>query len=542
MRYLIFFLFSFYHFWLPPSFGQSEAPQSLLGSYVGILSHKMIERDQLAKLHFIPSREVDNKLELKAILTLQFGDFQSQEYISYHFEKVHFDLLTGVLVFDQEDQELTLKTVSFSNGKLTAQLRSQTAGWIGNLDMELNGESKPQRALVEPVGGEFKGICEEGKITTLQLVSYRSTDDTHRTGDPYGAYEIKGQWGQMVENLCPNQEGLPCVTNIIHSGTYNFFQGEMTLFGKQKNLSCQWPEKGIQCGNCLLKRQSGEMRGPLQKRPSQPENIFMKNRTENGEDGPGGNIQPSQIQGEFEGYLHHEYLNLYQPAHLNLMTFLDIPERGSQRNIKISAVAKLFFGGEETSEVLSYRFNTRSFPLMSSQIVLERMEDDVDPILQITQFKDDVLMGTWYSMLFGRVGTFVLWKRGEGTRENLRPAQTFQSLSGHYESQHLKMEFSARLGRTPVNTENPFYPLVLGGHIYYKQGFLPKIPITGGSFDFYTGRMAILAEDGERVIVGNRKPNEKDFKFRWAHKKFGAIWPVHEWEKFSFREPPSGGH
>jgi len=69
--------------------------------FIGVLRHEKIQRDQLAKLDFILARSDENKLEMSAILTLHFGDFESREYISYHFHKVHHFLIDQTFTFAQ---------------------------------------------------------------------------------------------------------------------------------------------------------------------------------------------------------------------------------------------------------------------------------------------------------------------------------------------------------------------------------------------------------------------------------------------------------
>ncbi len=81
------------------------------------------------------SRTAGNELDLKAVLTLHFGDFRSGEYVSYHFDKVHYGLVTGVLTFDSADEDATIVTTRFAAGELVAKLgrsasfRSTSTAW-----------------------------------------------------------------------------------------------------------------------------------------------------------------------------------------------------------------------------------------------------------------------------------------------------------------------------------------------------------------------------------------------------------------------------
>lgn len=97
---------------------------SAFGRYVGTLKHERLNVEQLAKIDLVVARSSNNQVEIKAVLTLHFGDFKSGEYISYHFDNVIYDILSGTLVFDQAQEGVTLVTERFSNGEMIAELSS----------------------------------------------------------------------------------------------------------------------------------------------------------------------------------------------------------------------------------------------------------------------------------------------------------------------------------------------------------------------------------------------------------------------------------
>jgi hypothetical protein len=91
-------------------FTEAQAFESkTFGSFTGIVYHEALEKNQLVKLELIPVREDDGNIGLRGILTLQFGGYDSGEYISYHFHDVHFNLLTDVLTFNKTDQYVYIK-------------------------------------------------------------------------------------------------------------------------------------------------------------------------------------------------------------------------------------------------------------------------------------------------------------------------------------------------------------------------------------------------------------------------------------------------
>jgi MFS family permease len=69
----------------------------VFGRYLGVLKHDRLNREQLVKLDFFLSKSTASNVNLKAILSLQFGGFETGEYVSYHFDDVQFQLITGAL-------------------------------------------------------------------------------------------------------------------------------------------------------------------------------------------------------------------------------------------------------------------------------------------------------------------------------------------------------------------------------------------------------------------------------------------------------------
>src|SRR5690606_9982173 len=114
---------------------------------------------------------------------------------------------------------------------------SATSGPVGRLEMQINGTAQPSRRLVESVWGEYQGICGE-EPTNLQLKTYRTTEDTIRVGNPFGAYEIRGQIADKSTFQC-GDETLGCVADLVKSGTYDYFNGRLNVFGKRQQYECQ---------------------------------------------------------------------------------------------------------------------------------------------------------------------------------------------------------------------------------------------------------------------------------------------------------------
>jgi len=490
------------------------APEPPLGRFVGVLRHESLQRDQLAKLDFVASREDGNVLRLMAVLTLQFGDFASGEYVAYHFDDVRFNLLTQNFVFDQSDQGITLVAKQYSGTEFVGEFRSSFSGDIGKVMLRKEAPAEPKLPLIEPIWGEYRGKCVSNvggkKVdTTLQLYSYRSTEGAVQVGNPFRAYKIKGFLGEQHGGEgCLSGSTRDCVWGNIRSGSYNFYKKRLVLFNNYRNLSCTTEQNGLQCGGCdFLKRVSSETNGSRR--------VFFPPTSSSilGEvaagDRPALEGDMQAIQGEYHGYLHHEYLDRYQLGSLNILTYQASPSTGQPVTLRMSAVAALHFANEEGTESLSYKFDERSYPspLLTPQFVFSQPKGDVDAVLQVTSLGNGTVKGVWYSQLFGRVGTFVFVKQELPKLPS--GVKLMEPLSAHYQSTDWELDLLVGMGTSAPNTENPFGPLTFGGWILMPS-VTPKIHITGGSYDFYTGRIGL--EVGENIVqLGQRDSRSRLF-------------------------------
>ncbi len=481
----------------------------VFGRYVGVLRHDNIKRDQLAKLDFIVSREEGNNILLKAVLTLHFGDFKNSDYVAYHFDNVRFNLLTQIFIFDQADQPVTLIGKQTAPNEFTGEFRSAYGGEMGQVYLRSDKPADPKAPLMETIWGEYRGKCES-KVggartdTIVQVYTYRSTEGASQVGNPFRAYKIKGFIGEYSAQGCLSG-GRECVWGNIKSGSYNFFENQLLLFNNYKNLTCSMEEDGLNCVGCeKLLRASDETKGPRTFIPPTSSSVF-------------GSAEPTEsaaltsdatsIQGKYRGYLHHEFLDRYQTGNLSILTYQAPGETGTPTSLRMSAIGKLNFGNEKSGEAISYRFQERTYPnpLISPQFVFSQAEADVDAILQITSLGKGVVKGIWFSRLFGRVGRFEF--RKDGSLKLPADAKMIEPLSAHYESSEWEMELLVGLGVAPPNTENPFSPLMLQGWTILPS-ITPKVHITGGSYDFYTGRIGI--EVGENTVhLGQRLSRKK---------------------------------
>lgn len=471
--------------------------QSVFGRYVGTLSNSSLGREQFAKLDFVTYSTSSSQLELRAILTLHFGSFESREYASYHFDRVRYNLLTSELVFDQPDQDITFIVRQFNGSSLTAELRSSLAGNIGTLKLGKNAVASLTKGGIEALQGQYKGVCG-GKENRLQIFTYRSARDTNRTGNPF-PYDIYAQRGVIDPDFCGGDvvagERTACVEATYNEGSYNFFTGELSLFGVPDAISCQVAGNKLSCGECTFTREKGfTLTTTSNVKPKATAPLWAASAQ---------NTSITALSGEYTGFLHHESTNAYQAMSLNVVSFQDPTADGG--SLRLSAVARLFFGQVNASESISYRFNERPFPILTpiTSLVFYRPEADVDATLQITAITANEVRGVWNSLIYGRVGTFVA-RKGAGL---VAPsgAQLFKSSKGEYRGQKFDLSLLVRLGEAPINSENPFAPLQFGGFVRLRD-IGPNQRILSGTYDFFTGKIGfVFDETDQRVMVGTRE-------------------------------------
>jgi len=485
--------------------------------YEGVLRHPSLKRDQPAKLDFVTSLDENNQPQIIGILTVIFGDFSSHEYTSYHFENVVYDATGNRLIFNQPDQPVTLVTQTFTPDEIRAELHSVWSVETAELIVKRPGKMPPQLPLIEPVWGEYRGQCHL-KTETLQINTYRYTEDTTKVGNPFASYTIRGEIGWTAPNGDPKHLGCgapnepPCSQALIESGAYNFYTGDLNLLTRMGQKHCDTKSDGLQCGSCFYRRISPETQGNRQLTRVTSTPAFPSPAVSYP---PPKDQGPELKSGDYVGYLHHEFLDEYQAAGLSIMVY---PEPGKTGSLHLTGLGRLAFGDIHGPEFIPYRFEDRVYSTLSPGVLIfKNRAADIDVILQVTFRSETAMRGVWFSRLFGRVGTFEL--RRDGTMPTLPPkAVVMGSVSGQYESSFYDLEIQIRQGKTPLNSDNPFFPNVFSGDVIPKQ-IGGKDEISGGSFDFYTGRIEIDFDSGryfsgERVAGGERLYlNHSFFKF-----------------------------
>jgi len=472
-------------FWNLPS-----RAEPMFGRYYGVLRHESRPNDQLARLDFVTEQEANGVIKLRATLVLYFGDFSSDEYASYDYHNVQYNLLTGTLVFDSNERELHFIVNNFRPGTIEAELKTGS-GVVGKLMLKQSGSVNVERPLIQPIWGEFRGICD-GIGQRLQMQSSPARPIATNRSDPFVPFIILTQRGDNGGAGCPVGTST-CVTNMYYDADYDFFKGHMDFHGKYGTLSCDVDHEGLTCGSCRFNRSSRENVGKGEKlwATSTPEWV-LSSRPE----APGGSIQ-----GVYSGFVHVEARDVYLPMSLAVTTYQGTPEGSTDQGLMVSVVSRLSFGGHTvTDESINTKFDPRQMNIMNAQPIFDRADHSTDMILKINKIGEGVVEGIWFSRRFGRVGQ--LYLSTNSAVELLKPEKLNLPLDGSFSDGALTVLTNVAMSDRAINSQDPFSPLTIEGNAWLV-GVTTKKPFFDSAYDPFTGKFALSITD-EGVIIGKR--------------------------------------
>lgn len=483
---------------------QIRGESSPFASYQGILRHHALRRDQRASLDLIFDRTDGDSFEIVAILKLRFGDEAKGEYVSYVFDNARYNVLTGAMAFDQADQGLTIVSTLVKGARLEGKVR---APLIGDQEVSLILDREATVTPEYPLLREMTGIYQS-ESGVLELQAFRSPSEKQDGGSsPFGENEIRGHLARVRGDL-----GGKVVDSVFTETSYDFFKGRLELLGNLEPLSCRVGVNELTCDGEVFKRVE----------PERVESRGEPRRAGIPETGA-GIPKPAPVSGQYWGYVHNELLDQYNLAGLNIVSLFST----ETQQLELSALGSLHFGDREGVEAIAYKFEAKQFPLLLSQYVLKGKTSEA--ILKITSWDKGSIQGVWYSRCFGRVGTFQLTK----DRLTALPpgSRLLAPLRGERETKLWKMKLAIAPRPVSIHSANPFSPLSFGGIVWdVPRIVIPKSKISGGSYDFYTGRLFLPVEvAGESLFLIGKHQSDGTLDLRInLSNQFGAMYSPQE--------------
>ncbi|MEZ4744319.1 MAG: hypothetical protein R3B45_18025 [Bdellovibrionota bacterium] len=528
-----------------PLYGQHHGMGPKPGRYLGYIKPDGYNKKIPTTLDLIIIQEGSDYTNFKGIVKLALGGHSSTEYIAHHFPKVSYSFARSELIFNQDMQDFSIFSakVHMMDGKLMIMgkfqsIRGDISGSLQlihiedsnefNTDLDLNPLFSDSES-VDTLTGVYLGRCD-GKKTQLQLEASKWAGSSGLSRNPLAGYKIKGRWATK-NGTCGTIEKY-CQENHFNSGYYNFYNGRLKLEGHPLNKTCIITkrtnnESTISCENsCTLKKEPKT--GNSVDRNGTFHSYKRKHKIDISSDEPLPEIPtPSDLSGTFKGYLHHELNNRYQPLRIiiNAYKYADRPNRPEV--LYVSAKPSLYFKEFAAQESIAYKIDQR--PFLNTMPYFTFIGPG-EVYFQINSWTKKSIIGTWYSVNFGRVGTFELQKESIIDDDIPEPISIMPPIQNKYKNQNWEVSLTTFFKENDEDIdETDFFPATINGSaIFMPSGVIKHI--SAGSYDFYTNSLSILVGE-DQIAVGTVDDNSISIYIPNVS-SWGTILKPHLREKF----------
>ncbi len=409
------------------------------GRYIGSITLEPT-KDKIAVVSdfFLESPE-DLKLfpALRASFKMTFGGYNTHEYVTEYFDSVRYDFDNGVLTLDDPKNDIvfTAEVHQVSGnpqiigdvfirssalfGKLTLSYETDEPGGDG----DGRGRENADKTFIPLLDGQYEGTCA-GERAVLQLQTIRGLKAPTQSGQSENGesslsryYGISARVGLQNSIMCGNlPPKLWCALFSYGGGSYNAYQGKLTLKGPYANDECTVDKDGIKC---KIRRTSWNKDCEFKKTTASIKEAKFYSRSFNlnptadqlkalpAAEPPKNAALSSAVRGAFVGYVHNETNDTYQYLQLSVMpfSFTDNPHNPNQ--MMISSTASFYLGRDFKGPYITQRFEPRSFYIRPGFTLTGPYTDS---FINISEWKTGFIRGVLYSHAFGRVGTVQLVK------------------------------------------------------------------------------------------------------------------------------------
>lgn len=473
------------------------------GRYLGFL-----RISDHAKMPFVmdlvPGSVSGREDSMRAIVRIHLGGFSSPEFTSFYFPVVERGISGNLEFLANEGAKaaVSLDGARLDDGRFTAKFILLRDGAVdesmpkktGFVEARFHDPRVSSMSDVLAIGGgvpsigllsgQYDAVCD-GHQSSLQIEYSRWN---RMPSEPQGGFfpggMLTGRLGVSALDSCKG-DSLNCVQRIFRSGTFDPFTGQLAMHSLQGKTECRVSGFSVNCEACNFSRTSS----------GSGSNISLNNqsfqRAEETVYDAGAPVDlashPGAMAGGFYGYLHHEATNAYQPLSMSF--------NWDSASSTYSAVSALYFGAATSNEFVAYRFDPVPSRALEGRLTLD---GPGEAFVIVTATGSKGLWGIWYSKTHGRIGTVSL------VRNSMPPLMVDESLlissiGGVYSGEQWQLDI--KVAANVSENHHEFYPLRMFGEAREKGESRKRRLIQDGTFDFYTGVVALRLDDG-RIIVG----------------------------------------
>ncbi|MBI4405137.1 MAG: hypothetical protein HY537_13325 [Deltaproteobacteria bacterium] len=162
--------------------GEEGLAEQLRGEYGGVLLDDSKGLYQYAHLVVSTSIQPPATLKVSATLKIIFGAWDSVEYLTYRFDPVSFNPVTGQIIIKGDASDVSF-TGTWANEKLSGEWFSDYVGKMGAMHFEKNFVASPVigRDLAEALKGTYRGTIKntnpQSNLPERILISFVTSQD-----------------------------------------------------------------------------------------------------------------------------------------------------------------------------------------------------------------------------------------------------------------------------------------------------------------------------------------------------------------------------
>ncbi len=180
--------------WTAPSSGSSgtvslmriegaigPAVDQMAGEYSGVLFNDSKGLYQFGHMTLSTTVVPPEGLKVTATVRVVFGESQSTEYLTYRFDPVEFNPMTGQMVLKNNANDVMFSGY-WSNAELKGDWFSSYTGKLGSFSVKKNASPSPQTGtLFEALKGTYQGVVKNtnpaSNLPERMLVSFVTSQD-----------------------------------------------------------------------------------------------------------------------------------------------------------------------------------------------------------------------------------------------------------------------------------------------------------------------------------------------------------------------------